>query len=193
MVRPLTPDKFQYKLRWLDAVSAWLASERRNIRSSLSWAISNIAPTDADVHDPPPARPGALHRSGAQRIQPLAQPRPRRLLPQVRPATKTFSWWDYRMLAFPRTMACASITSSPRLRWPTPVPLCVIDRNERGNAENRPSDHAPVTATFAGLNHRQVVHVWCPTTGSHMPEFEPPHCAHWRRGRAVCLAGHFTA
>jgi exodeoxyribonuclease-3 len=42
-------DKFQYKLRWLDAVSAWLATERVRHEKIVVVGDFNIAPTDADV------------------------------------------------------------------------------------------------------------------------------------------------
>ena len=45
-------DKYQYKLRWLDGVSAWLADERAKYEKLIVVGDFNIAPTDADVHDP---------------------------------------------------------------------------------------------------------------------------------------------
>ena len=63
---------------------------------------------------------------------------------------RLYSWWDYRMLAFPKNngLRIDHILATPALA--DTCTACVVDRNERkGNAENRPSDHAPVTATFA--------------------------------------------
>ena len=48
----LDSDKYPYKLRWLDALIAWLKDElERHPRLALLGDY-NIAPADADVHDP---------------------------------------------------------------------------------------------------------------------------------------------
>jgi exodeoxyribonuclease-3 len=59
---------------------------------------------------------------------------------------KTFSWWDYRMLAFPknRGLRIDHILLSPPL-----ASRCVasrIDRNARKG--EKPSDHAPIMVTL---------------------------------------------
>ena len=47
-------------------------------------------------------------------VQPLAEPGPGRLLPQIPPTPKTFSWWGLPHAGVsPRTTACASTTSLP--------------------------------------------------------------------------------
>jgi len=144
-------DKFQYKLRWLDAVSAWLATERARYGKIVLVGDFNIAPTDDDVHDPAAWAGQVLctdqERGVFRHWAELGLVDCFRKFPQP---PKTFSWWDYRMLAFPKNnglridhiLATAAMADS--------CTGVVIDRNERkGNAENRPSDHAPVTATFA--------------------------------------------
>jgi exodeoxyribonuclease III len=59
----------------------------------------------------------------------------------------TFSWWDYRMLAFRRNhgLRIDLILASAALAGTCSA--CVIDRTPR-KAE-RPSDHAPVIADFS--------------------------------------------
>ena len=55
---------------------------------------------------------------------------------------KMFSWWDYRMLAFPknRGLRIDHILLSPPLA--ERCTACRIDRNARKG--EKPSDHAPV-------------------------------------------------
>lgn len=141
-------DKFQYKLRWLDAVSAWLASERARYDKLVLVGDFNIAPTDADVHDPA-AWSGQVLCTDQERavfnywlglglsdcFRKFEQP------------PKTFSWWDYRMLGFPKNLGLRidHILASPAVA--NTCTECMIDRNERKG--EKPSDHAPVTATFA--------------------------------------------
>ena len=144
-------DKFAYKLRWLDAVSAWLADEIARHERLVVVGDFNIAPTDADVHDAA-AWAGQVLCTDAERAVfqhwlALGLVDCFRRFPQP---PNTFSWWDYRMLAFPKNhgLRIDHILATPALA--ETCVSCVIDRNERkGNAENRPSDHAPVTARFA--------------------------------------------
>ncbi len=141
-------EKFQYKLRWLDAVSAWLATERAKYPKLVVVGDFNIAPTDADVHDPvlwfgqvlctDQERAVFNHWLGLDLVdcfRKFDQP------------AKTFSRWDYRMLGFPKNngMRIDHVLASPAMA--DTCTNCVIDRNERKG--EKPSDHAPVTATFA--------------------------------------------
>ena len=144
----LESDKFQYKLRWLDAVSAWLAAERAKYQKLVLVGDFNIAPTDADVHDP-------VLWAG----QVLCTDQERAVFKhwidldlvdcfrKFEHPPKTFSWWDYRMLGFPKNngLRIDHVLASPAMA--NTCTECVIDRNERKG--EKPSDHAPVSATFA--------------------------------------------
>ncbi len=144
----LESDKFQYKLRWLDAVSAWLAAERAKYEKLVLVGDFNIAPTDADVHDPvlwagqvlctDQERAVFNHWISLDLVD---------CFRKFEHPPKTFSWWDYRMLGFPKNLGLRidHILASPALA--NICTECVIDRNERKG--EKPSDHAPVTATFA--------------------------------------------
>jgi len=141
-------DKFQYKLRWLDAVSAWLAVEREKYAKLVVVGDFNIAPTDADVHDPVAWAGQVLctdqERAAFEHWKSLG------LVDCFRKfehPPKTFTWWDYRMLGFPKNLGLRidHILASPLVA--DTCTECVIDRNERKG--EKPSDHAPVTATFA--------------------------------------------
>ena len=141
-------DKYQYKLRWLDGVSAWLADERAKYERLVVVGDFNIAPTDADVHDPALWAGQVLctdkERAAYEHWVSLGMIDCFRKFDHP---PKTFTWWDYRMLGFPKNlgMRIDHILASPAVA--DTCSACVIDRNERKG--EKPSDHAPVTATFA--------------------------------------------
>jgi exodeoxyribonuclease III len=144
----LESEKFQYKLKWLAACSEWIAAERSKYDKLVVVGDFNIAPTDADVHDPSEWAGQVLctpeERGFFQRWLDTGLVDTFRQFDQP---PKTFSWWDYRMLAFPknRGLRIDHILASPAMA--SQCGACVIDRNERKG--EKPSDHAPVTATFA--------------------------------------------
>ncbi|MBL2545302.1 exodeoxyribonuclease III, partial [Klebsiella pneumoniae] len=45
-------DKYDYKLRWLEAVHAWIAQELQRHPKLIVMGDFNIAPDPRDVHDP---------------------------------------------------------------------------------------------------------------------------------------------
>lgn len=141
--------KFEYKLRWLAAVRNWLAEEVARHERLVVVGDFNIAPEDRDVHDPA-AWEGSVHVSPPERealhaVLAVGLVDTFRLFEQP---PKIYSWWDYRALAFRRNhglridMILAHRAFAPRCT------ACRIDREPR-KAE-RPSDHAPVVATFDG-------------------------------------------
>ncbi len=140
-------DKFQYKLRWLDACTKWLTEERARHGKLVVVGDFNIAPADADVHDPKAWEGQVLctdqERACFQQWISLGLVDTFRKFDQ--PA-KTFSWWDYRMLGFQKNkgLRIDHILASTELA--EKCTECVIDRNERKG--EKPSDHAPVTAHF---------------------------------------------
>ena len=103
----------------------------------------NIAPADADVHDPA-AWVGQVMCSDPERTHyealiGLGLIDAFRLFEQP---PKSFSWWDYRMLGFQKNKGLridlVLVTEPLKAR----VATCTIDRLPRKNP--RPSDHAPV-------------------------------------------------
>ena len=105
----------------------------------------NVAPEDRDVHDPK-AWEGQVHVSEAERaafraLLDLGFADAFRLFAQPE---RTFSWWDYRMLAFRRNagLRIDQILLSAELA--KRCTTCAIDKAPR--KLERPSDHAPVVA-----------------------------------------------
>ena len=142
----LDSDKYQYKLRWLDALIHWLRDElTRHPRLALLGDY-NIAPADADVHDPAAWAGNVLvsepERERFRALEALGLKDAFRLFPQEE---KSYSWWDYRQGAFRRNLGLRidHILLSPELA--AACSACVIDKAPR--KLERPSDHTPVIAT----------------------------------------------
>ena len=140
-------DKYTYKLRWLDALSQWLEAELKQHAQLALLGDYNIAPADADVHDPALWEGQVLcsdaERAAFQRLCALPLADAFRLFPQ---AEKLFSWWDYRQMAFRRNrgMRIDHILLSPPLA--ARCTACEIDKLPR--KWEQPSDHTPVIATL---------------------------------------------
>jgi exodeoxyribonuclease-3 len=141
-------DKYQYKLRWLEALVQWLGTELKQHESLALLGDYNIAPADADVHDPAAWEGQVLvsdaERAMFQRLCELNLTDAFRLFPQ---AEKLFSWWDYRQMAFRRNrgMRIDHILLSPPLA--ARCTACEIDKLPR--KWEQPSDHTPVIATLS--------------------------------------------
>ncbi len=141
-------DKYQYKLRWLEALTAWLRDElARHPRLALLGDY-NIAPEDRDVHDPEAWKGQVLcsdpERAAFRTLQSLGLQDAFRLFDQPK---KSFSWWDYRMLGFRRNAGLRIdhiLLSAPLA---ADCRSCTIDKAPR--KLERPSDHAPVFAELA--------------------------------------------
>ena len=140
-------DKYAYKLAWLAALAEWLADEMASHPQLAILGDYNIAPADRDVHDPAEWT-GALHCSDKERaalatLTALGLTDAFRLFEQP---DKSFSWWDYRQLAFRRNrgLRIDHILLSPALAGRCTA--CAIDRGPR--KWEQPSDHAPVIATI---------------------------------------------
>ena len=140
-------DKYEYKLRWLAALKGYLAAElQRHPRLALLGDF-NIAPEDRDVHDPK-AWEGSVHVSPAERtalqsLQSLGLADCFRLFEQPE---KSYSWWDYRMMAFRRNAGLRIDLILASAALASKCGACHIDKAPR--KLERPSDHAPVVAAF---------------------------------------------
>lgn len=138
-------DKFVYKLGWLKALEDWLREElAQNSRLALLGDF-NIAPSDADVHDPSKWIGQNLvspqERAAFEQLLSLGLTDSFRMFEQ---APKSFSWWDYRMMGFRRNagMRIDHILLSDALK--EKCSSSIIDKEPR--TWEQPSDHAPVIA-----------------------------------------------
>ena len=144
----LDSDKYQYKLKWLAALHDWLAIEIARFPKLALLGDYNIAPEDRDVHDPKAWEGNVLvsepERDAFRNFISLGLKDSYRLFEQPE---KTYSWWDYRMMAFRRNQGLRidHILLSDAL-----VPnctSCTIDKAPR--KLERPSDHTPVVAELS--------------------------------------------
>ena len=140
-------DKYKYKLLWLSALYRFIKAEMQEHNKLVVLGDFNIAPADADVHDP---------KKWGEAI--LCSPLERKALSDLldlgltdvfrkfEHPEKTFSWWDYRAAGFRRN---AGLRIDLILTTDSMTEGCTasyIDKEPR--AWERPSDHTPVVAEF---------------------------------------------
>jgi exodeoxyribonuclease-3 len=136
---------YDYKLKWYARLRDCLLKEE--CAQLIVCGDFNVAPEDVDVHDPVLWR-GAIMCSDGERtaFRQLCDGSFRDTLRLHHKEGGLFSWWDYRMLSFPknRGLRIDAILASEAL-----AKRCTtagIDREMRKGKE--PSDHAPVWAEF---------------------------------------------
>ena len=140
-------DKYAYKLDWLERLHAWLAQELQQHEKLVVVGDFNIAPEDADVHDPEEWRGKILfsepEHQALGRLLALGLTDTFRLFPQEE---KVFSWWDYRMNNFRRNrgLRIDLILASEAMRRACTASWVDVEPRRW----ERPSDHAPVVAEF---------------------------------------------
>ena len=140
-------DKFVYKLSWLKALQTWLGEELQQSSRLALLGDFNIAPTDADVHDPSKWIGQNLvspeERKAFQELVELGLTDSFRMFEQP---PKIFSWWDYRMMGFRRNagLRIDHILLSEALK--DKCTASIVDKEPR--TWEQPSDHAPVIATI---------------------------------------------
>lgn len=140
-------EKYEYKLRWLAALRDWLAAEIAAHERLVVLGDFNIAPEDRDVHDPA-AWAGHVHVSEPERnaLRSLLALGLADVFRRFDQPPKLYSWWDYRMLAFRRNQGLRIDLVLTNTAAASHCTACVIDKEPR--KQERPSDHAPVLATF---------------------------------------------
>jgi exodeoxyribonuclease-3 len=140
--------KYALKLRWLRALAAFLRDELTRHEKVLVVGDFNIAPADLDVHDP--ARwEGKILCSAAERaaLADITGLGFSDVFRQLHPEAREFSWWDYRMLGFPKNLGLRIDLMLATTAVVQSVQRCWIDRDERKG--KNASDHAPVMVELA--------------------------------------------
>jgi exodeoxyribonuclease III len=136
-------DKYQYKLKWLAALRGWLRVELTRYPKLALLGDYNIAPEDRDVYDPAAWQGNVLvSEPERQEFSSLLQLGLRDGFRLFEQPDKSYSWWDYRMMAFRRNMGLRIdhiLVSEPLVAQ---CKSCVIDKAPR--KLERPSDHTPV-------------------------------------------------
>lgn len=139
---------FGYKLRWLDRLRLFLDSHYRPTDKVLVSGDYNVAPTDLDVARPEEWGGSVLcHGDVREAFDRLKAWGLTDLFRHRKADEVAYSWWDYRMLGFPKgnglridhVLASRAMVDACKDVW--------IDRDERKG--KKPSDHAPVVAEFS--------------------------------------------
>lgn len=147
---------YKYKLEWYRRLRDCLSKEKDvdladgRVRPNGGLIVCgdfNVAPEDIDVHDPQLWR-GAImcsdgERAAFQQLCDIGLRDTLRLHPQE---LGVFTWWDYRMLAFPKNRG---LRIDAVLVSETLAKKCTasgVDREMRKGKD--PSDHAPIWAEF---------------------------------------------
>ena len=142
-----------YKLKWYARLRELRAASEGIRRDLVVCGDFNVAPEDEDVHDPELWR-GAIMCSDEERaaFDELCEIGLTDTLRIHHPEAGLFSWWDYRMLAFPknRGLRIDAVLAS-QSSWQR-CTAAGIDREMRKGKE--PSDHAPIWAEFEYAKER---------------------------------------
>lgn len=140
-------EKYAYKLRWLQALDAWLNIEARAHERLVVLGDFNIAPEDRDVHDPA-KWVGCVHVSEPERaaLRGLVSIGLVDVFRRFDQPPQSFSWWDYRGFSFRRNngLRIDLILAGAQLA----AHCTASDIDPEPRRAERPSDHSPVTATF---------------------------------------------
>jgi len=136
-------DKYRYKLAWYAALADMLRGELARHPALAVLGDFNVAPEDRDVHDPALWAGQVLcsdpERAAFRALLDAGLSDSFRLFEQPE---RTFSWWDYRQLAFPKNNG---LRIDHILLSPTLASRCAASRIDRAARKGeKPSDHAPV-------------------------------------------------
>jgi exodeoxyribonuclease-3 len=141
--RELGHPHFDYKLAWLDSLTAAAAQQAG---AGVPYAVLgdfNIAPTDADVWDVS-LFTESTHVTPAERgkLADLAAAGLVEVLPRALKYDRPFTYWDYRQLAFPKNNGMRIDLVFGNRAFAGAVRDAYVDREERKG--KGASDHAPV-------------------------------------------------
>ncbi len=136
-------DKYAYKLEWLTHLKQTIRETLKTHSKCVVLGDFNIAPEDADVHDP-------ARWAGSVLVSPPERDAYQALLAEglydsfrlFEQPEQTFSWWDYRAAGFRRNhgLRIDLVLVSEALKA-----VCVESRVDiEPRKAERPSDHAPV-------------------------------------------------
>jgi len=141
-------EKFAYKLRWMERMHQYLQRSLKRDEAAVLCGDFNVAPEDRDVARPEEWKESVLcHPEARAALARIAGLGLVDLFRRHHSEGGYYSWWDYRMLGFPKNngLRIDHILATEPLA--ARCSAAEIDRNERKGKQ--PSDHAPVVATFS--------------------------------------------
>ncbi len=140
-------DKYEYKLAWMGRLRRYLEDRHDPTEPLVLCGDFNVACDDLDVANPEKWAGSVLcHHTVRDAFEQVRQWGLTDVIRQQHPDGRMYSWWDYRMLAFPKNDGLRIdhiLATEPLARCCTSAE---IDRDERKG--QKPSDHAPVIAAF---------------------------------------------
>lgn len=140
-------EKYAYKLEWLRRLRRYLDASAKPGEPVILCGDFNVAPDDRDVHDPAVWEGEIMcsvpERRGLQEVVDFGFEDALRLRTEE---GGIFTWWDYRMLAFPKNRGLRIDHIFVTAPMAARLESVVVDRQARKG--KLPSDHAPVVATF---------------------------------------------
>lgn len=138
---------YEYKLQWYQRLRAFMDGHHQPTDAVVLCGDWNVAPEPIDVHDPAAWEGQTLfsvpERDALKKLCAFGLVDTWRAL---HPDEQKFSWWDYRMLSFPKGkgLRIDHIFATPELA--KKAKASEIDREMRKG--KNPSDHAPVWTEF---------------------------------------------
>jgi exodeoxyribonuclease III len=151
----LGSEKFEFKMRWLEALTHVVRDELSRHERLVLLGDFNIAPADLDVYDA--AAWGAdIHCSPAERaaLQGLFALGLSDSYRVLEPDSRSFSWWDYRQAAYRRDLGLRidlALVSEAAKMCMTHVGIDKAPRERES-----PSDHTPVWLTLSAATVADV-------------------------------------
>lgn len=140
-------EKYEHKLAWLARVAEYVRSEFPMTEKVVVCGDFNVTFDDRDVYDPDKWREKILCSTPERdALRQLMQPGLVDLFRAHHEEGEHYTWWDFRTRGFSRNRGLRIdhlLVSPPALEACEAIE---IDRDNR--AAPKPSDHAPVVATF---------------------------------------------
>jgi exodeoxyribonuclease-3 len=141
-------EKYAYKLAWMKQLRAYLACRYSPAEPLVLCGDFNVARDDRDVARPAQWAQSVLcHEAARDALEEVRLWGFVDVVRQHHPEGGIYSWWDYRMLGFPKNngLRIDHIFATESLA--RRCTAAEVDREQRKG--DKPSDHAPVLAVFA--------------------------------------------
>lgn len=142
--------EFDYKLEWMTRLLRYLERTADPAKPLILAGDFNVAPYDTDAAEPARWADSVLcHESVRRALDRIRDWGFVDVFHQHHPHGGIFSWWDYRMLAFPKNLGLRIDHVFATCSLAQRCTAVSVDREERKKGTvDKPSDHAPVIAEF---------------------------------------------
>lgn len=140
-------EAYVYKLEWYARLRRYLDTRHKPNEPLALCGDWNVAPAPIDVYDPALWEGQTLFTLRERNaLETLCHFGLTDTFRKAHPDVQKFSWWDYRMLAFPKNKGVRIdhiLTTAPLTER-----LVNVDVDREARKGKQPSDHAPVWAEF---------------------------------------------